>query len=63
MNELIKEELVLLDEVLGYVQMIGYVDFSKYDYIIDDINEYEAEERTGKDIQIIRDKIKIMLEN
>lgn len=63
MNKQLKEELVLLDGILEYAQASGYVDFSNYDYIIDDINEYEAEERTSKDIQIIRDKIKIMLEN
>ena len=63
MNKQLKEELILLDGILEYAQAIGYVDFSNYDYIVDDIDEYEAEEMTSRNIQIIRDKIKIKLDN
>ena len=61
MKEKLKKELILLDEILEYAQNSGYVDFSNYDYIVDNISEDEAEKRTNKDIQIIRDKIKLKI--
>ena len=61
MKEQLKKELILLDEILEYAQNSGYVDFSSYDYIVDNISEDEAEKRTNRDIQIIRDKIKLKI--